>query len=158
MEVDPAGRNTHLHGYFIEDLSVGMTASYAKTITEADIVIFAGISGDNNPLHLNEEFAQQSMFKGRIAHGMLTAVFISTVLGTKLPGPGCIYLNQEVKFLAPVRPGETVLTEVTISDIDLEKCRAVANSVCSVAGKPVVEGISTLLVPSRERLKKRQAA
>ena len=80
--------NIDLHGYFIEDLTVGMSASYAKTITEADIVIFAGISGDNNPLHLNEEFAQESIFKGRIAHGMLTAVFISTVLGTKLPGPG----------------------------------------------------------------------
>ena len=90
-----------LHGYFIEDLTVGMSASYAKTITEADIVIFAGISGDNNPLHLNEEFAKESIFKGRIAHGMLTAVFISTVLGTKLPGPGCVYMNQEVETLSP---------------------------------------------------------
>jgi 3-hydroxybutyryl-CoA dehydratase len=89
---------------------------------------------------------------------MLTAVFISTVLGTKLPGPGCIYLNQEVKFLAPVRPGETVLTTVTIADIDLEKSRAVAKSVCTVAGNPVVEGVSTLLVPSRARQKKRHAA
>ncbi|MCG8546718.1 MAG: MaoC family dehydratase [Alphaproteobacteria bacterium] len=158
MDVQTGHQNSHLHGYFIEDLSVGMTASYAKTITEADIVIFAGISGDNNPLHLNEEFAQESMFKGRIAHGMLTAVFISTVLGTKLPGPGCIYLNQEVKFLAPVRPGETVLTKVTIADINLEKSRAVAKSVCSVAGNAVVEGVSTLLVPSRERQKKRRAA
>jgi 3-hydroxybutyryl-CoA dehydratase len=139
-------------------MSVGMRASYAKTITEADIVIFAGISGDNNPLHLNEEFARDSMFKGRIAHGMLTAVFISTVLGTKLPGPGCIYLNQEVRFLAPVRPGETVLTEVTITDVNLEKSRVVAKSICTVAGKPVVEGTSTLLVPSREKMKKRQAA
>ena len=158
MDMAVAGQNSHLHGYFIEDLSAGMAASYAKTITEADIVIFAGISGDNNPLHLNEEFARESMFKGRIAHGMLTAVFISTVLGTKLPGPGCIYLNQEVKFLAPVRPGDTVLTEVTITDVNLEKSRAVAKSVCTVAGKPVVEGASTLLVPSRERSKKRQAA
>ena len=81
---------TDLHGYFIEDLTVGMSASYAKTITETDIVIFAGISGDNNPLHLNEEFARESIFKGRIAHGMLTAVFISTVLGTKLPGPAAL--------------------------------------------------------------------
>lgn len=158
MDAHAADPNSHLHGYFIEDLSVGMAASYAKTITEADIVIFAGISGDNNPLHLNEEFARESMFKGRIAHGMLTAVFISTVLGTKLPGPGCIYLNQEVKFLAPVRPGETVLTTVTIADIDLEKSRAVAKSVCTVAGNPVVEGVSTLLVPSRARQKKRHAA
>ena len=106
---------TDLHGYFIEDLIEGMSALYAKTITEADIVIFAGISGDNNPLHLNEEFAKESIFRGRIAHGMLTAVFISTVLGTKLLASGCIYMNQEVKFRAPVRPGETVTTTVTIS-------------------------------------------
>jgi len=106
-----------------------MSASYAKTITETDIVIFAGISGDNNPLHLNEEFARESIFKGRIAHGMLTAVFISTVLGTKLPGPGCVYLNQEVKFKAPVRSGETVNTTITISDIILKKKRVIAHSV-----------------------------
>lgn len=106
-----------------------MSASYAKTITETDIVIFAGISGHNNPLHLNEEFARESIFKGRIAHGMLTAVFISTVLGTKLPGPGCVYLNQEVKFKAPVRSGETVNTTITISDIILKKKRVIAHSV-----------------------------
>ena len=141
---------TDLHGYFIEDLTVGMSASYAKTITETDIVIFAGISGDNNPLHLNEEFARESIFKGRIAHGMLTAVFISTVLGTKLPGPGCVYLNQEVKFKAPVRSGETVNTTVTISDIILKKKRVIAQSVCWVGDKVVVEGTSMLLVPSRE--------
>ena len=127
-----------------------MSASYAKTITETDIVIFAGISGDNNPLHLNEEFARESIFKGRIAHGMLTAVFISTVLGTKLPGPGCVYLNQEVKFKAPVRSGETVNTTVTISDIILKKKRVIAQSVCWVGDKVVVEGTSMLLVPSRE--------
>jgi 3-hydroxybutyryl-CoA dehydratase len=139
-----------LHGYFIEDLTVGMSASYAKTITEADIVIFAGISGDNNPLHLNEEFASESIFKGRIAHGMLTAVFISTVLGTKLPGPGCVYLNQDVKFKAPVRPGETVNTTVTITEVIPEKKRVIAQSVCRVGDKVVVEGTSMLLVPSRE--------
>ena len=141
---------TDLHGYFIEDLIEGMSASYAKTITEADIVIFAGISGDNNPLHLNEEFAKESIFRGRIAHGMLTAVFIATVLGTKLPGPGCIYMNQEVKFRAPVRPGETVTTTVTISDVFVEKKRVIAQSVCKVRDKIVVEGKSVLLVPSRE--------
>ena len=139
-----------LHGYFIEALTLGMTASCAKTITETDIVIFAGISGANNPLHLNEAFASESIFKGRIAHGMLTAVFISTVLGTKLPGPGCVYLNQEVKFKAPVRPGQTVNTKVTISDIILEKKRVIAESVCRVGDKVVVEGTSMLLVPSRE--------
>ena len=139
-----------LHGYFIEDLTVGMSASYAKTITEADIVIFAGISGDNNPLHLNEEFASESIFKGRIAHGMLTAAFISTVLGTKLPGPGCVYLNQDVKFKAPVRPGETVNTTVTITEVIPEKKRVIAQSTCRVGDKVVVEGTSMLLVPSRD--------
>ena len=97
-----------IHGYYFEDLSVGMSASYAKTITETDIVLFAGISGDVNPVHLNQEFASDTMFEGRIAHGMLTASFISTFLGTKLPGPGCIYLRQDLRFLAPVRPGDTV--------------------------------------------------
>lgn len=148
--MDAARLHSDLHGYFIEDLTVGMSASYAKTITEADIVIFAGISGDNNPLHLNEEFASESVFKGRIAHGMLTAVFISTVLGTKLPGPGCVYLTQDVKFKAPVRPGDTVNTTVTITDIIAEKKRVVAQSVCKVGDKVVVEGNSMLLVPSRE--------
>ncbi|HAA93491.1 MAG TPA: (R)-hydratase [Rhodospirillaceae bacterium] len=148
--MDAARSHSDLHGYFIEDLTVGMSASYAKTITEADIVIFAGISGDNNPLHLNEEFASESIFKGRIAHGMLTAVFISTVLGTKLPGPGCVYLTQDVKFKAPVRPGDTVNTTVTITDVIRDKKRVIAQSVCKVGDKVVVEGNSMLLVPSRE--------
>src|SRR5262249_28118598 len=87
-----------LHGYYLEDLSVGMTAVYAKTVTDADVVLFAGVSGDVNPVHLNQEFAERTMFRGRIAHGMLTASFISTVLGTKLPGPGCIYISQNLKF------------------------------------------------------------
>jgi 3-hydroxybutyryl-CoA dehydratase len=147
--MDASRSHQDLHGYYIEDLTVGMSASYAKTITETDIVIFAGISGDNNPLHLNEEFARDSIFKGRIAHGMLTAVFISTVLGTKLPGPGCVYLTQNVKFKAPVRPGETVNTTVTIAEIIVEKKRVIAHSVCRVGDNVVVEGTSMLLVPSR---------
>ena len=108
-----------IHGYYFEDLSVGMSASYAKTITETDIVLFAGISGDVNPVHLNQEFASDTMFEGRIAHGMLTASFISTVLGTKLPGPGCIYLRQDLRFLAPVRPGDTVHAQITITELSL---------------------------------------
>ena len=104
---DVRGLNDGLTGYFLEDIFVGQTAVYAKTVTEADVVLFAGISGDNNPVHLNEEFASTTQFKGRIAHGILTASFISTVLGTRLPGPGCIYLSQSLKFLAPVRAGET---------------------------------------------------
>ena len=97
-----------LNGYYIEELEEGMTAAFGKTITDADILMFAGVSGDTNPVHLNEEFAQGTSFAGRIAHGMLTASLISTVLGTKLPGPGCIYLSLSLMFLAPVRDGETV--------------------------------------------------
>ncbi len=140
-----------IHGYYFEDLSVGMTASYAKTITETDIVLFAGISGDVNPVHLNEEFAIETMFEGRIAHGMLTASFISTVLGTKLPGPGCIYLRQDLRFLAPVRPGDTVHSQITITDVNAEKKRVYAHTVCRVGDTSVVEGEATLFVPNRSK-------
>ena len=97
-----------LHGYYLEDLSVGMTGVFAKTVTEADIVMFAGISGDTNPVHINQLFAEGSMFKNRIAHGMLSASLISTVVGTRLPGPGCIYVSQNLRFRAPVKAGDRV--------------------------------------------------
>ena len=96
------------HGYYFQDLEVGTTDVYAKTVTDADITLFAGISGDTNPVHLDDEFAAASRFGTRIAHGMLSASYISTVLGTKLPGPGCIYMGQNLKFMAPVRVGDTV--------------------------------------------------
>ena len=140
-----------IHGYYFEDLSVGMTASYAKTITETDIVLFAGISGDVNPVHLNEEFATETMFEGRIAHGMLTASFISTVLGTKPPGPGCIYLRQDLRFLAPVRPSDTVHSQITNTDVNAEKKRVYALTVCRVSDTSVVEGEATLFVPNRRK-------
>src|SRR5512147_836967 len=104
-------------GYFIEDLSVGLAASYAKTITDADIVLFAGVSGDTNPVHLDQTFAEKTPFKTRIAHGMLSAGFISTVLGTKLPGPGAIYMSQTLKFKAPVKIGDTVVATCTVTEI-----------------------------------------
>ena len=91
------------YGYAFEDLVLGMSAAYGHTVTDADILLFAGVSGDTNPVHLNDELASASMFKGRIAHGMLSASYISTVFGTKLPGPGCIYLSQTLKFKAPSR-------------------------------------------------------
>jgi 3-hydroxybutyryl-CoA dehydratase len=136
-------------GYYLEDLKVGMTASYAKTVTEADVVLFAGVSGDNNPVHMNEEFAKETMFQGRIAHGMLSASFISTVLGTKLPGPGCIYLSQNLKFRAPVRSGDTVSATATITDIVREKKRVVMQTVCSVRNQIVIEGEAIVMVPAR---------
>ena len=119
-------------GHCIEDLAVGMTASFAKTVTEADIVLFAGISGDTNPVHLNQEYASGTMFQGRIAHGMLSASFISAVLGTKLPGPGCIYISQTLKFKAPVRSGDTVTARATITEIVPEKRRVMMRTVCTV--------------------------
>ena len=137
------------HGYYIEDLSPGMTATFGKTITEADILMFAGVSGDTNPVHLNEEFASGTAFQGRIAHGMLTASLISTVLGTKLPGPGCIYLSQTLKFMAPVRAGDTVRAEVKITAIDRDRRRVTFATVCSVGGKSVLEGEALTMVPRR---------
>lgn len=136
-------------GYYLEDLKVGMTASYAKTVTEADVVLFAGVSGDTNPVHLNEEFAKETMFQGRIAHGMLSASFISTVLGTKLPGPGCIYLSQNLKFRAPVRSGDTVSATATITDIVPDKKRVVMQTICSVRNQIVIEGEAVVMVPAR---------
>jgi 3-hydroxybutyryl-CoA dehydratase len=136
-------------GYYLEDLKVGMTASYAKTVTETDVVLFAGISGDTNPVHLNEEFAKETMFQGRIAHGMLSASFISTVLGTKLPGPGSIYLSQNLKFKAPVRAGDTVSATATITDIVTEKKRVVMQTTCTVRNQIVLEGEAIVMVPAR---------
>jgi len=139
-----------LHGYLFEDLAIGMAASFAKTVTESDVVLFAGISGDINPVHLNHEFASETMFKGRIAHGMLTASFISTVLGTKLPGPGCIYISQELKFKAPVRVGDTVTARAEITDLDVERRLVTLRTDCRVGGTVVLDGEAVTLVPSRK--------
>jgi 3-hydroxybutyryl-CoA dehydratase len=137
-------------GLYFEDLSVGQSASFGKTITEADILMFAAVSGDTNPVHINAEFAAQSMFKERVAHGMLSAGLISTVLGTRLPGPGTIYLSQTLKFRAPVRIGDTVTATATIATLDPVKKRATLATVATVGGKPVLEGEAVVLVPSRE--------
>jgi len=138
-----------LRGKYLEEISEGMTAIFSKTVTDADIVLFAGITGDTNPVHLDEEFAKPTMFKGRIAHGMLTAGFISTVFGTKLPGPGCIYLSQNLKFKAPVRIGDTVRARVTVSAIDRDKGRVTFATTCHVGAQIVVDGEAQLLVPRR---------
>ena len=138
-----------LHGYYLEDLSVGMTDIFAKTVTEADIVMFAGISGDTNPVHINQLFAEGSIFKERIAHGMLSAAFISTVVGTRLPGPGCIYVTQNLRFRAPVKAGETVVARATVKDIIPERRRVVLETVCTVGDTVVVEGEATMMVANR---------
>ena len=138
-----------LHGYYFEDLEEGMTDVFAKTITDADIITFAGISGDTNPVHLNHEFASETMFEGRIAHGMLTASFISTVIGTKMPGAGCIYVSQNLRFKAPVRSGETLTATCTVTKLIPEKRLIELKTVCTVSGKPVVDGEATIMVPAR---------
>jgi 3-hydroxybutyryl-CoA dehydratase len=136
-------------GYFIEDLTTGMSASFGKTVSEADIVMFAGVSGDTNPVHLDQTFAEKTPFKTRIAHGMLSAGFISTVIGTKLPGPGAIYMSQTLRFKAPVKIGDTVTATCTITEIIPEKKRAVLSTICKVGDTVVIEGEALIMVPSR---------
>lgn len=136
-------------GIFFEDLEVGQKASFGKTITEADIVLFAAVTGDTNPMHLNADYAKGTIFGERIAHGMLAAGLITKVLGTQLPGPGTIYLSQSLKFRAPVRIGETVTATVEVVELHPERHRATLRTVCSVAGSPVLEGEAYVSVPSR---------
>jgi 3-hydroxybutyryl-CoA dehydratase len=146
--------NTHIEGYRFEDLKVGMTAAFGKTITEADVLLFAGVSGDTNSLHVNEEFAKKTRFGKRIAHGMLSASLISTVLGTKLPGPGAIYMSQTLKFVLPVYLGDTVEARVTVAEINTQKRRIVMQTECTVGGEQVVVGEALIWVPPPEELAK----
>ena len=139
-----------MDGYAFEDLEIGLRASVGKTITEADILLFAAVSTDTNPVHLDAEVAKQSMFKERVAHGMLSAGLISAVLGTRLPGPGTIYMGQTLRFRAPVRIGDTVTATAEVTALDAEKKRATLKTTCTVAGKVVIDGEATVLPRSRE--------
>jgi len=138
-----------LNGYDIEDLSSGMTATFAKTITEADIVLFAGASGDNNAVHINQEFAETTRFKSRIAHGMLTASVISAAIANKLPGPGTIYMKQTLEFKAPVRAGDTVRATVTVRELVRDKRLVMLNTVCYVKETVVITGEALVKVGAR---------
>lgn len=140
---------TAAKGVFFEDLSVGQEASLSNTVSEGNIVAFAEISGDRNPVHLDADYAATTMFKERIAHGMLSAAYISAVFGMKLPGPGAIYMSQTLKFKAPVKIGDTVVTTVKVAELMPEKRRARFECVCTVNDKPVVEGEAMLMVPAR---------
>ena len=137
------------NGYFLEDLAIGMSSSYSKTVTEADIVRFAEVTGDTNPLHLDDAFAKTTRFKERIAHGMLSAGFISTILGTQLPGPGSVYMSQSLRFTAPVKIGDTVTARAEITDICVEKKRVTLATTCAVGDEVVIEGEALVMVPSR---------
>lgn len=130
-----------------DDLEVGQSAHFTKTVTEADVVLFAGVTGDFNPAHVNEVAARESRFGERVAHGMLSAAFISTVLGTRLPGPGTIYVGQTLRFTAPVRIGDTVTARVTVRELEPERRRAYLDTVCTThEGTVVVEGEAEVLV------------
>jgi 3-hydroxybutyryl-CoA dehydratase len=140
-----------MNGFAFEELEVGQTASSGKTITDADILLFAAVSGDINPSHTNEEFARTTRMKTRVAHGMLTASLVSAVLGCHLPGPGCLYVSQTTRFKAPVKPGDTVTAMVTVAKLLPEKNFVEFQTRCTVGDTVVLEGESLLWVPSRSR-------
>lgn len=134
----------------IEDLEIGMTRHLTKQVTDRDIELFAEVSTDHNPVHLDEAYAQDTMFQGRIAHGMLTAGLISAVIGEQLPGHGTVYLGQTLKFMAPVRPGDTVRAEVKVDAIDHPKRRVTLATRCLVGDTVVLKGEAVVLAPSRK--------
>lgn len=131
----------------IEEIKVGMEVSYSQTITDADIKTFSGISGDKNPIHMNEEYANKSRFKKRIAHGLMSASYFSALFGTKLPGEGAIYVSQSLQFKRAIYLGDTVVATVTVQKVDLKKRRVFFRTVCKVKNKLVIDGEAELYVP-----------
>src|SRR3954467_12764550 len=139
---------------FFEDLTLGMTETLSKTIDSSDVVGFAEVTGDRNPIHLSEHFAAKTPFGTRIAHGLYTASLISAVLGTRLPGPGAIYISQTLNFRAPVKIGDTVTVTVTVAELMPEKSRARLSCVCAVGGEVVLDGEALVKVPSAAKSKR----
>jgi 3-hydroxybutyryl-CoA dehydratase len=135
--------------YYIEELKPGMSESYSRTVTEEDIQKFGEVSGDFNPVHFDDAYAKTTIFRGRIAHGLLTAGYISTVLGTKLPGAGSVFMGATIRFKAPVRIGDIVTAICTVREVIAEKKRVICDCICKVGEIAVIEGEATLLVPSR---------
>lgn len=135
---------------FIEDMEIGMLRSRAKVITDQDIRAFADVSTDRNPVHLDEDYAQETIFAGRIAHGMLTASLISAVVGEQLPGHGTVYLSQNLRFMAPVRPGDLLEAFVKVTAIDHAKRRVTLETHCAVGNTVVLKGEALVLAPSRK--------
>lgn len=137
-------------GKTIDEIKLGDKACFEKTISETDVYLFAGITGDLNPAHINQVASEQTMFKGRIAHGILVSGLISTVLGMYLPGPGTIYLGQELKFTAPVKIGDTIKAEAEVIEMVTEKNRIKLRTVCTNQdGKVVIDGVATVMPPKR---------
>jgi 3-hydroxybutyryl-CoA dehydratase len=137
--------------YYIEDLKPDMSESFAKTVSERDVTLFGEVSGDINPVHFDESFAKSTIFKGRIAHGVLSASYISTVLGMKMPGPGTIFMSLTTRFRAPVRIGDTVVATCTVREVNAEKRRVVFDCVCKVGELTVVDGEAMVMAPSRPK-------
>jgi 3-hydroxybutyryl-CoA dehydratase len=137
--------------YYIDEVQAGMSASFTKTVSERDIEMFGEVSGDRNPVHFDEEYAKGTMFKGRIAHGMLSASYISTVLGMQMPGPGTIFMSLTTRFKAPVRIGDTVVTTCTAREVNAEKRRVIFDAVCKVGDTTVIEGEAMVMAPSRSK-------
>ncbi len=135
---------------YFEDLSLGLAETYAKEVKSSDVIGFAEITGDRNPIHLSEHFAARTPFKGRIAHGLYTAGLISAVIGTRLPGPGAIYVSQTLRFLAPVKIGDTVVASVEVVALDEQRRRAELKCLCKVGETAVLEGEAVVKVPRRE--------
>lgn len=133
--------------FTITEITIGMTASYTQTISDADVKAFAGISGDHNPVHMSEDYAKNSRFKNRIAHGLLTASFFSAIFGTKLPGEGCVYAGQNLQFKKPVYLGDTVVAKVTVTAIDILKKRVIFETVCTVKDRVVTTGTAEIFIP-----------
>ena len=138
-----------MHGLYFEDLSEGQSAELTRVATAAVVEAFAELSGDTNPLHLDEAYARTTSFGQRIAHGMLAAAYISAVLGTKLPGPGAIYLSQNLRFRRPIRLGDPVTARVTVKALDARRGHATLSTVCDVNGKTAVDGEAIVMVPRR---------
>lgn len=137
--------------YYIDDLKPGMSESFTKTVTERDVDLFGEVSGDMNPVHFDEAYARHTVFRGRIAHGMLSLSYLSTVLGMKMPGPGTIFMSASSRFKAPVRIGDTVVSTVTVRDVTSEKRRVVFDFVCKVGETTVVDGEALVMAPARPR-------
>lgn len=135
--------------YSIDEISIGMSVSYSQTVTDADVKQFAGLSGDHNPVHVDEVYAENSRFRKRIAHGLISASFFSALFGTKLPGKGCVYVGQNLNFKRPVYLGDTVTATVTVSRIDTFKKRVFFDTKCTVKNKVVIDGTAELFIPEK---------
>ncbi|MDB5449827.1 MAG: MaoC family protein/phosphate acetyl/butaryl transferase [Phenylobacterium sp.] len=143
------GERLPVQGFYFDELSLGQSAELSREVGATDIEAFAAVSGDVNPVHLDEDYARTTSFGGRIAHGMLSAAYISAVLGTRMPGPGAIYLSQSLRFRRPVKIGDLVTARVTVKALDDKRGHATLETVCLVNGKTVVDGEAVVMIPRR---------